>query len=166
MTLPNHNDHACSFCQKLLREVLKMIAGPSVSCGASRVQLFICNECVALCAEVMVDEAKKEWSKLKPDAMPEAVTAFAALSAEREAIDRRHEEDQRAAREDAAKLRSALRRIGQVVGEAYGYQVHVRCMWCGAEQPSDDAAREHVATCEKHPAVIRLHEIEAARSAP
>ncbi|MCL2020797.1 MAG: ATP-dependent Clp protease ATP-binding subunit ClpX [Betaproteobacteria bacterium] len=39
----------CSFCSKSQHEVKKLIAGPSV---------FICDECIALCNDVMHDEAK------------------------------------------------------------------------------------------------------------
>lgn len=37
----------CSFCGKSQHEIQKLIAGPKV---------FICNECVALCAEIIDDE--------------------------------------------------------------------------------------------------------------
>jgi len=37
----------CSFCNKSQRDVLKLIAGPGV---------FICNECVALCNEIIQEE--------------------------------------------------------------------------------------------------------------
>ena len=37
----------CSFCGKSQKEIVKLIAGPSV---------FICNECVALC-NAIIDEA-------------------------------------------------------------------------------------------------------------
>lgn len=37
----------CSFCGKGKGEVLKMIAGPSV---------FICNECIGLCQDILHDE--------------------------------------------------------------------------------------------------------------
>ncbi len=37
----------CSFCQKTQVEVRKMIAGPSV---------YICDECVALCEDILIDE--------------------------------------------------------------------------------------------------------------
>ncbi len=39
----------CSFCGKTQKEVKKLIAGPSV---------YICNECVALCEEIIEDEEK------------------------------------------------------------------------------------------------------------
>ncbi len=40
----------CSFCGKTQKEVKKLIAGPSV---------YICNECVALCQEIIEDEKKE-----------------------------------------------------------------------------------------------------------
>jgi hypothetical protein len=40
----------CSFCAKNQVEVEKLVAGPGV---------FICNECVALCHEIIADEALK-----------------------------------------------------------------------------------------------------------
>lgn len=41
----------CSFCGKSQHEVTKLIAGPAV---------FICNECVSLCNEIIrSDEVKK-----------------------------------------------------------------------------------------------------------
>lgn len=39
----------CSFCGKSQHEVRKLIAGPSV---------FICNECIDLCSDIVVDEGK------------------------------------------------------------------------------------------------------------
>ncbi|UNM06324.1 MAG: ATP-dependent Clp protease ATP-binding subunit ClpX [Holosporaceae bacterium] len=40
----------CSFCGKSQHEVRKLIAGPSV---------FICNECIDLCSDIVVDEKKE-----------------------------------------------------------------------------------------------------------
>lgn len=40
-------DFNCSFCGKSQHEVKKLIAGPSV---------FICNECVDLCNEILAEE--------------------------------------------------------------------------------------------------------------
>jgi ATP-dependent Clp protease ATP-binding subunit ClpX len=42
----------CSFCAKDQREVHKLIAGPSY--------IFICNECVELCNDILKDELHKE----------------------------------------------------------------------------------------------------------
>ncbi len=41
----------CSFCGKSQKEVKKLIAGPSV---------YICNECVGLCDEIIEDEERSE----------------------------------------------------------------------------------------------------------
>jgi len=44
-------DLRCSFCGKSQREVRKLIAGPSV---------YICNECVQLCNEIITEEYERE----------------------------------------------------------------------------------------------------------
>lgn len=44
----SQNNLSCSFCGKNQNEVVKLIAGPTV---------FICNECVELCLEIIKDEA-------------------------------------------------------------------------------------------------------------
>ena len=54
----------CSFCGKSQHEVTKLIAGPSV---------YICNECVDLCNDIMAQEPEEaaEASKQKlKDALP------------------------------------------------------------------------------------------------
>jgi ATP-dependent Clp protease ATP-binding subunit ClpX len=45
---------ACTFCLKRAADVQKMVAGPGV---------FICNECVGLCAEIIASEAAAEMPK-------------------------------------------------------------------------------------------------------
>jgi len=40
----------CSFCGKSQYEVTKLIAGPTV---------FICNECIDLCGDILKEEQKK-----------------------------------------------------------------------------------------------------------
>ena len=42
-------DLFCSFCGKNQKEVAKLIAGPNV---------YICNECVQLCSEIIAKEDK------------------------------------------------------------------------------------------------------------
>ena len=42
---------SCSFCGKSQDEVKKLIAGPSV---------YICNECVDLCNDIIEEEIKSE----------------------------------------------------------------------------------------------------------
>ena len=44
----------CSFCGKSQHEVKKLIAGPSV---------FICDECIALCNDIIRDELPEEAAK-------------------------------------------------------------------------------------------------------
>ncbi len=42
----------CSFCGKSQHEVRKLIAGPTV---------FICDECVELCMDIIREESKSPW---------------------------------------------------------------------------------------------------------
>ena len=61
MTDKEKKEHAsplkCSFCGKGQEEVKKLIAGPSV---------FICNECVDLCNEIIAEE----WQEAKEETTP------------------------------------------------------------------------------------------------
>ncbi len=47
---PSEDFPRCSFCHKTNREVRKLIAGPSV---------YICNECINICNEILIDEHKE-----------------------------------------------------------------------------------------------------------
>lgn len=51
----------CSFCSKSQHEVKKLIAGPSV---------YICNECIDLCLDIIGDEAQIEVAKKTPLGIP------------------------------------------------------------------------------------------------
>ena len=51
----------CSFCGKSQGEVKKLIAGPAV---------YICNECVALCNDIIAEEVEKEEATLRKLAVP------------------------------------------------------------------------------------------------
>ena len=51
---PKSNNYRCSFCGKSQEEVKKLIAGPTV---------FICDECIELCNEIMVEE----WAQAKSE---------------------------------------------------------------------------------------------------
>ena len=51
----------CSFCGKSQHEVRKLIAGPSV---------FICDECVELCNDIIREEIKEISPKQKQDELP------------------------------------------------------------------------------------------------
>ena len=48
----------CSFCGKNQHEVKKLIAGPSV---------FICDECIDLCTDIIKEEIKASDSKKEVD---------------------------------------------------------------------------------------------------
>ena len=50
----NNGNYRCSFCGKSQEEVKKLIAGPTV---------FICDECIELCNEIMVEEWAQEKSE-------------------------------------------------------------------------------------------------------
>ncbi|MBL6675202.1 MAG: ATP-dependent Clp protease ATP-binding subunit ClpX, partial [Alphaproteobacteria bacterium] len=48
----------CSFCGKSQKEVKKLIAGPTV---------FVCDECVELCMDIIKEDTKNNKKKLKKD---------------------------------------------------------------------------------------------------
>ena len=50
----HHVNLSCSFCGKSQREVRKLIAGPTV---------YICDECIKLCNDIIAEEAEKEEAK-------------------------------------------------------------------------------------------------------
>ncbi|GAC14401.1 ATP-dependent protease ATP-binding subunit ClpX [Aliiglaciecola lipolytica] len=60
----------CSFCGKSQHEVRKLIAGPSV---------FICDECVELCNDIIREEIKEISPKKKQDALPKPKEIHAHL---------------------------------------------------------------------------------------
>ncbi|MEZ4380510.1 MAG: ATP-dependent Clp protease ATP-binding subunit ClpX [Nannocystaceae bacterium] len=47
----NNGNLSCSFCGKSQKEVKKLIAGPSV---------YICDECISLCNDILAEEVQKE----------------------------------------------------------------------------------------------------------
>lgn len=51
----------CSFCGKSQHEVRKLIAGPSV---------YVCDECVALCNDIINEEARDNKSTTPADTLP------------------------------------------------------------------------------------------------
>src|SRR5210317_2163225 len=51
----------CSFCGKSQHEVRKLIAGPSV---------FICDECVDLCNDIIREEVREAAGEENSDALP------------------------------------------------------------------------------------------------
>ena len=56
MTKETKNTLYCSFCGKSQHEVRKLIAGPTV---------FICDECVELCMDIIKEESKDTFVKMK-----------------------------------------------------------------------------------------------------
>ncbi|MGC8762522.1 MAG: ATP-dependent Clp protease ATP-binding subunit ClpX [Acidobacteriota bacterium] len=61
------NELRCSFCNKPQREVKKLIAGPSV---------YICNECVETCNEILAEDVEKEERGKSPLPKPREIKAF------------------------------------------------------------------------------------------
>jgi hypothetical protein len=55
-------DLRCSFCNKSQRDVRKLIAGPSV---------FICDECVQVCTDILADDDRFESSRPVADGASE-----------------------------------------------------------------------------------------------
>jgi ATP-dependent Clp protease ATP-binding subunit ClpX len=51
----------CSFCGKSQREVRKLIAGPTV---------YICDECIRLCTEIIEEESERENGERRPTKLP------------------------------------------------------------------------------------------------
>ena len=54
----------CSFCRKDQHEVAGMMAGPD--------EVYICDECVEVCAEVMADAIAKRKAEAAKQGVPEA----------------------------------------------------------------------------------------------
>ncbi len=52
---PSPDVQQCSFCRRSYEEVDRLISGPD--------QVYICNECVALCVEILDEERQKEKSE-------------------------------------------------------------------------------------------------------
>jgi len=52
---------SCSFCGKSQKEVKKLIAGPTV---------YICDECIGLCNDIIAEEIEKESESFGLAAVP------------------------------------------------------------------------------------------------
>src|SRR5690349_21573672 len=50
-------EQVCSFCGKNHREAKKLIEGPSIYIGTA---VYICDDCVGLCGEIIQAETSKE----------------------------------------------------------------------------------------------------------
>lgn len=62
----------CSFCTKSQSEVGKLVAGPGV---------FICNECIELCNQIIAQETEDGSGSSRPASRPEAADAPPPLKA-------------------------------------------------------------------------------------
>jgi ATP-dependent Clp protease ATP-binding subunit ClpX len=60
----------CSFCGKSQKEVKKLIAGPTV---------YICDECIALCNDIIAEEVEKDEPSTGSDPMPKPAEIKAIL---------------------------------------------------------------------------------------
>jgi hypothetical protein len=136
------SDIRCSFCSIEARAMVDklMIAGPHT--------IYICSDCVALCADVLVEKKANDLLKV----VGEEVDLIARLTRERDsAVDR------------ARTLEFELSLIARSVARVSPAPHAVRCMWCDLALDGEAAARAHVATCEKHPAVIELRRQQPRR---
>lgn len=73
MTEEKDKTLVCSFCNKTQNEVKKLIAGRTLSFGddeKSSQTVFICDECVALCAKIIADEAENKSEETAEAADP------------------------------------------------------------------------------------------------
>jgi ATP-dependent Clp protease ATP-binding subunit ClpX len=57
MARPGNDTLRCSFCGKSQNEVKKLIAGPTV---------YICNECIDICNEIITDDVQQDVSTSRP----------------------------------------------------------------------------------------------------
>src|SRR3989339_1548351 len=55
------NELCCSFCGKSQKEIRRLIAGPTV---------YICDECVELCNEIIAEEYEKEEATMTSGKLP------------------------------------------------------------------------------------------------
>ncbi len=64
----SHGNLQCSFCGKSQKEVKKLIAGPTV---------YICDECIGLCNDIIAEEVDREdsWSSGGPLPKPREIKA-------------------------------------------------------------------------------------------
>ncbi|MDC3068192.1 ATP-dependent Clp protease ATP-binding subunit ClpX [Paracoccaceae bacterium] len=67
----NKNTLFCSFCGKSQHEVKKLIAGPTV---------FICDECVELCMDIIKEEVKSSEGKASKSSVPTPKEIFGVLN--------------------------------------------------------------------------------------
>jgi ATP-dependent Clp protease ATP-binding subunit ClpX len=66
----SHGNLQCSFCGKSQKEVKKLIAGPTV---------YICDECIALCNDIIAEEVDREDSLSSTGPLPKPAEIKAIL---------------------------------------------------------------------------------------
>jgi ATP-dependent Clp protease ATP-binding subunit ClpX len=66
----DRSDVGCSFCGKTQREVRKLVAGPTV---------FICDECIGLCNDIIVEDQERESDRKGPQRIPKPAEIKAVL---------------------------------------------------------------------------------------
>lgn len=141
-------EYRCSFCGKTARECSRLIAGPAA---------FICDECVGLCADILV----------------EGTAASPPLVSIAGSVKRLHDVDRMAAeiaklsrvkdlRDAAVDALFVARKALDDAAEAFDVGTVAKCYWCGAVNRGDDI-KAHSAICDRHPAVIKLREVEVKR---
>ncbi len=65
-----HGNLSCSFCGKNQKEVKKLIAGPTV---------YICDECIGLCNDIIDEEIEKEEQSIGQQSVPKPADIKAVL---------------------------------------------------------------------------------------
>lgn len=63
-------DYRCSFCGKSQEQVYRLIAGPG--------GVYICDECVRLCSEIIAEESGPQGSKRRAPGGPRALALLLA----------------------------------------------------------------------------------------
>ncbi|MDO9566168.1 MAG: ATP-dependent Clp protease ATP-binding subunit ClpX [Candidatus Desulfaltia sp.] len=63
----SNNNLFCSFCGKKQAEVAKLIAGPAV---------YICDECIRLCSEIIAEETEKKRTDIEQNFTPKEIKAM------------------------------------------------------------------------------------------
>ena len=66
----DHGNLTCSFCGKSQRDVKKLIAGPTV---------YICDECIGLCNDILVEEGEREENLRGSSPLPKPAEIMAIL---------------------------------------------------------------------------------------
>ena len=94
---------SCSFCGKSKDEVARLIAGPGV---------FICDECVGLCDQILADHAVTEFPALPDKADNELLAGMVRLDSSRDKTERAVGDHVRLLRERGV----TWARIGEALG--------------------------------------------------